>query len=72
MLNVTYAKYYSPSEYLADDEVIVLLKGRIVFKHYIAKKHECSVINVYILCDMAGYTYNMSVCWGKDRQNAIQ
>jgi 5-methylcytosine-specific restriction endonuclease McrBC regulatory subunit McrC len=37
MLNDAYAKYYSPTEYLAIDEIIVLFKGRVVFKQYIQR-----------------------------------
>jgi hypothetical protein len=40
MLNVVYSKFYNPSEHLAIDEVIVLFKGRVVFKQYIPKKHK--------------------------------
>jgi hypothetical protein len=31
-LNDAYAKYYSPPEHLAIDEIIVMFKGRVVFK----------------------------------------
>ena len=31
-LNDSYAKYYSPTEHLAVDELILLFKGRIIFK----------------------------------------
>jgi hypothetical protein len=39
MLSDAYAKYYSPTEHLAANEIIVLFKGRVVFKQYIPKKH---------------------------------
>jgi hypothetical protein len=39
-LNDAYAKYYSPTEHLAIDEVIVLFKVRVIFKQYIPKKHK--------------------------------
>jgi hypothetical protein len=51
MLNDVYAKYYNPTEHLASDEITVLFKGRVVFKQYIPKKHECSGIKIYKLCD---------------------
>jgi hypothetical protein len=38
-LDDSYAKYYSPTEHLAVDEINVLFKGRAVFKQYIPKKH---------------------------------
>jgi hypothetical protein len=61
MLNDSYAKYYSPTEHLAVDEIIVLFKGRVVFKQCILKKHKLSGIKVYKLCDTKGYMYNMRV-----------
>jgi hypothetical protein len=39
-LNSRYAKVYHPTEHLALDEVIVLFKGKVVFRQYIPKKHE--------------------------------
>jgi hypothetical protein len=46
MLNDAYAKYYSLTEHLAVDEIIVFFKGRVVFKQYIPKKHKCFGIKV--------------------------
>jgi hypothetical protein len=66
MLNDTYAKFYRPSEHLAVDEVIMLFKGRVIFKQYIPKKHKCFDIKIYKLCDMTGYTYDMRVRLGKE------
>jgi hypothetical protein len=51
MLSDAYAKYYSPTEHLAVDEIIVLFNSRVVFKQYILKKHKCFGIKVYKLCD---------------------
>jgi hypothetical protein len=39
-LNNSYAKYYSPMEHLAVDEIIVPYKSRVIFKQYIPKKHK--------------------------------
>jgi len=39
-LNEAYAKFYSPSEHLAVDKVIVKFKGRVVFRQYIPKKRK--------------------------------
>lgn len=33
ILNVAYSKFYSPSKYLANDEVIVLFKGKVAIMH---------------------------------------
>jgi hypothetical protein len=56
MLNVAYSKFYNPSEHLAIDEVIVLFKGRVVFKQYIPKKHKRFENKIFKLCEAAGYT----------------
>jgi hypothetical protein len=42
------------------DEIIVLFRGRVVFKQYIPKKHKT-------LCDSKGYTYDIRVYSGKER-----
>jgi len=69
-LNNKFCELYNPTEHLAVDEVIVLYKGRIVFRQYITKKHKRFGIKIYKLCDSLGYTYDMSVYLGKQRQNA--
>jgi hypothetical protein len=56
ILNRTLSKSYNPSEHLAIDEVIVLYKGRAIFKQYIPKKHKHFRIKIYKLCDETGYT----------------
>jgi len=38
ILNEKFSKFYSPSEHLAVDEVIVKFKGRVIFRQYIHKK----------------------------------
>jgi hypothetical protein len=72
MLIDTYAEFHSPSEHLAVDKVIVLFKGRVVFKQYVPKKHKCFCIKIYELCIVIGYTYDMSIYLGNDWQNATQ
>jgi hypothetical protein len=57
---------------LAIDEVIVLYKGRVVFKQYMPEKHKCFGIKTYKLCEKAGYAYDMKVYVGKDRRRNIQ
>jgi hypothetical protein len=68
ILNSTFSKFYNPSEHLAVDKVIVLYKGRVIFKQYIPKKHKHFGIKIYKLCDETGYTYDAKVYVGKDRQ----
>jgi len=51
ILNKAFSKFYSPSEHLAVDEVIVLFKGRVIFPQYIHKKQEGVGIKIYKTCD---------------------
>ena len=69
-LNNKFCEMYNPTEYLAVDEVIVLFKGRVIFRQYIPKKHKRFGIKIYKLCDALGYTYDMSVYLGKQKQHA--
>jgi hypothetical protein len=55
-LKDAYAKFYSPSEHLAMDEVTGLFKGRVNFKQYIPTKHKNLGIKIYKLCNITGYT----------------
>ena len=69
-VNNKFCELYSPKEQLAVDEVIMLYKGRIVLRQYTPKKHTRFGIKIYKLCDPLGYTYDMSVYLGKQRQHA--
>jgi hypothetical protein len=69
-LSDAYATYYSATEHLAVDEIILHFKGRVVFKQYIVKKHRCFGIRIYKHCDLKGYTYDMAVYLAKDRTHA--
>ena len=70
--NATFSKFYNPSENLAIDEVIVSFKGRVIFKQYIPTKRKRFGIKIFKLCDSTGYTYDMKVYLGKDRQRTAQ
>ncbi|KAG8229295.1 hypothetical protein J437_LFUL010049 [Ladona fulva] len=72
IINDNFAKFYRPSEHLAVDEIIVLFKGRVVFKQYIPKKHKRFGIKIYKICDSYGYTLDMTVYLGKDRLKATK
>jgi hypothetical protein len=61
-LNKTFSKFYSPSEHLAVEEVIVLFKGRVIFQQYVTKKHKLFGIKNYKPRDETGYTYDVTVC----------
>ena len=69
-LNNSYAKYYSLTENLVVDEIIVLFKGRVIFKQYIPKKYKRFGIQLYKLYDSKGYTYNTMVHLPNDRKHA--
>jgi hypothetical protein len=71
-LNNKFCELYNPTEHLAVDEVIVLFKGRVIFRQYIPKKHKRFGIKIYKLCDSLGYTYDMTVYLGKQRQLATE
>jgi hypothetical protein len=45
------------------------MKGRF---QTIPKKHKRFGIKIYKLCDETGYTYDMKVYMGKDRQQSVQ
>jgi len=49
--NNSYAKYYSPTEHLEVDEIIVLFKIRVAFKQYTPKTQKQFGIKLYQLCD---------------------
>jgi hypothetical protein len=58
-LSDSYAKYYSLTDHLVVDEIILLCKGRVIVKQYIAKKHKQSGIKLYKLCDSKLCTYSL-------------
>jgi len=68
VIRTNFAKFHNPSEHLAIDEVIVKFKGRVVFKQYIPKERKSFGIKMFKLCDSTGYTYDMNVYFGKERQ----
>jgi len=62
-LHKTFSKFYSPSEHLAVEKVVVLFKGRTIFRQYIPKKHNLFGIRIYKPRDETGYTCDiMTVC----------
>jgi hypothetical protein len=60
-LDDVYSNFYSPSECLAIDEVIVLFRGRLHSSSLSPKKHKHFRIKIYKLCDTYGYTYDVEV-----------
>jgi hypothetical protein len=63
---------YNPSKNLAFDKGIVSFKRRVIFKHFIPKKHKHFGIKIFKLYDSTGYMYDMKVYFGKDRQHLAQ
>jgi hypothetical protein len=72
ILDRTFSKFYNPTENLAIDEVVVLFRGMVVFRHCLPKKREGFIMKIYKLCDSNGYTYDLKVHLGKDRQSTAQ
>jgi len=72
ILNKKFSKFYNHSEHLAVDEVIVKYKRRVIFQQYIPKKHKSFAGKIYKPCDETGYTYDMTVYLGRDRQHTVQ
>jgi hypothetical protein len=72
ILNSKFSELYHPSEQISVDEVIVKFKGKVIFRQYIPKKtkHKQFGIKLYKLCDKFGYTFDMSVYLGKQKNNA--
>ena len=54
------------------DKVIVLYKGRAIFRQYIPKKHKRFGIKFYEICVETGYTYDMTIYLGRDRQRTAR
>ena len=49
-------------------EVIVLVKGRVIPRHYLPKEHRHFDFKIYKPCDSSGYTYDMRVYLGKESE----
>jgi len=69
ILSNKFCAMYNPTEHLAVDEVIMSYKGGVIFRQYIPKKHKRLGIKIHKLCNSLGYTYDMSVYSGKQRQH---
>jgi hypothetical protein len=57
---------------LAVGKITVKFKGRVVFRHYIPKKHKHIGIKIFKLWDIAAYTCYMTFYLGKDRTRPDQ
>jgi len=59
ILNAEYSKFYTPSIYLANDEVIVLVKGKVAFMHINTSEETLTLMDTHI---------TMMCYLGKDRK----
>ena len=71
ILNKIFSKFYSPSEYLAIDKVIILFKRRVIFQQSTPKKQKHFGIKIYKLCDENGHMHDMTVYSFLDRSVEI-
>jgi hypothetical protein len=69
-LNNKFYELHILTEHLAVDGVIVLYKGRVIFRQYVPKKHKRFGIRIYKLCLSVSYCYDTSVYLGKQWQHA--
>jgi hypothetical protein len=70
ILNSEFSELYYPTEHMTVDEVIVKFKGGVIFQQYIPKKHKIFGIKIYKLCDRSGYSHDIWVYLGKQRNMA--
>lgn len=72
MLTDNNAKFKSPSEHLAAEEVIVLFKQWVIFKQYFPKEHKHFGIKSYKLCNMTRCACDMNIYLERNWYNATQ
>ena len=72
ILNQKFSKFYSLSEHLAVDKVIVLYKVSVIFRKYIPNKHKRFVIKIYKTLWRDWIHLNITVYLGRDRQRTAQ
>lgn len=66
-LVANFQKNYKPSEIVCVDESLVPYKGRLAIKQYIPNKSSKYGIKLFKLCCAHGYTWNLCVYCGKER-----
>jgi len=62
-----FCEMYNPTEHLSVDKVIMLCKGKLIFRQYIPKKHNRYGIRIYKLC-VSGLLLRHECVLGKQRQ----
>ena len=56
---------YTPNQYIAVDESLLLWKGRLIFKQYLPLKRARFRIKLFCLCEDSGYMYRFRIYTGK-------
>lgn len=67
IMNENFKKHYTPGEDLCIDESVVPFRGRIIFRQYNKQKRHKYGIKEFKLCTLPGYTYNISIYAGKEK-----
>ncbi|KAJ8937948.1 hypothetical protein NQ318_013204 [Aromia moschata] len=63
-----YKKIYTPRKMFCIDESVIPFQGRLVFKQYNPQKTHKYGIKIFKLCCENGYTWNMSIYSGKEKE----
>lgn len=66
-----YQKIYTPGKTFCIDETMVPFQGRLLFKQYNPQKGHKYGIKMFKLCSESGYTWNMSIYAGKEKQDDL-
>ncbi|GFS70968.1 piggyBac transposable element-derived protein 4 [Trichonephila clavipes] len=69
--NRIFKDVYDPTENLSFDEAKIKFKRRVFFKQYSPKKCKQWGLKMYKIADATGYTYDMRVYLGKDRNENL-
>lgn len=67
LLTDKFKEVYIPEREVCIDETLVPFRGRLVFKQYIKNKRFKFGIKLYKICCKGGYTYDLRVYCGKDK-----
>ena len=65
-LGEKFGEVYTPSCNISIDESLLLWKGRLGFKQYIALKRARFGIKCFMLCEDSGYTFKFKIYTGKE------
>lgn len=71
LLNDKFMEIYVPERDICIDESLVPFRGRLLFKQYIKNKRHKFGIKLYKLCCKGGYTYNLKIYCGNDKDPTV-